>query len=247
MLDTETTGLSPFHGDKMVEIGAIVVNRRQIDPASVFQYYINPERPIPKEVVRIHGIDDAKVKGCPRFADIAAEFLEFIRGGTLVIHNAAFDLSFIMNELAVAGLPNIDDMPVIDTLQHARQKHPNQRNTLDALCDRYGVERGHRQLHGALLDSELLAEVYLAMTGGRQFSLDADMKVQSASEFVQIPKSQSSQLEKVETAKLMKRAALQVKDEDRLAHQTMMERIVKESGNAPLWHSPGILCDIHSK
>ncbi|OIO71991.1 MAG: DNA polymerase III subunit epsilon [Zetaproteobacteria bacterium CG_4_9_14_3_um_filter_49_83] len=235
MLDTETTGLSPFHGDRMVEIGAIVVSHRQIDTSSVFHHYIHPDRSIPQEVVRIHGIDDARVKGCPKFPEIAEAFLEFIQGGTLVIHNAAFDLGFIMNELALAGLPNIDHVPVIDTLQHARKKHPNQRNTLDALCDRYAIERGHRQLHGALLDSELLAEVYLAMTGGRQFSLDADMRVQSASEFVQIPKSQSLQLEKVETATLMKRAALSVNEKDRLAHQSMMERIGKESGQPPLW------------
>ncbi|PCI00452.1 MAG: DNA polymerase III subunit epsilon, partial [Zetaproteobacteria bacterium] len=168
MLDTETTGLSPSNGDKMVEIGAIEVSNRDMSQTRTFHQYLNPERNIPNEVVRIHGIDNARVKDEPTFKDVAQNFLDFIQGGTLVIHNAPFDLGFIMAELEACGLPNIHDIPVIDTLRLAKKQFPRQRNNLDALCDRFEIERGHRELHGALLDSELLGEVYLAMTGGKQ-------------------------------------------------------------------------------
>lgn len=235
MLDTETTGLSPFHGDRIVEIGAVLVQDRQVDASCVFHEYINPGRHIPEEVVRIHGIDDSKVKDSPSFAQIGERFLEFIQGSTLVIHNAAFDLGFIMNELALTGLPAIDEMNVIDTLQFARKKHPNQRNTLDALCDRYGIERGHRQLHGALLDSELLADVYLEMTGGKQFSLGGDIVPRKASDFVQMPKKQTQQLEKRETATLTRREPLLIREDDQAAHSALLERIQKSSGKSLVW------------
>jgi DNA polymerase-3 subunit epsilon len=236
MLDTETTGLSPQTGDRMVEIGAIEVNQRRIQTGKKFHRYINPQRSIPDVVVRIHGIDDAKVKDEPSFAKIAPEFLEFIKGATLVIHNAPFDLAFIMHELEDAGLPNIGDIPVIDTLVMARKRFPNQRNTLDALCDRFNIERGHRTLHGALLDSELLAEMYLAMTGGNQFSLTMeDVETQLASDIVQLPTSQRAQQEKMETSTLLKREPLQLSEHDRQLHQSMMQRIHKESGEKALW------------
>ncbi|MDQ6991883.1 MAG: DNA polymerase III subunit epsilon [Mariprofundus sp.] len=237
MLDTETTGLSPLNGDRMVEIGAIeVLNRKVLSgDKHVFHRYINPERRIPAEVVRIHGIDNAKVRDMPTFKEIAQEFLDFIKGSTLVIHNAPFDLGFIMNELQIHGLPNIEQMPIIDTLDFARKKHPHQRNNLDALCDRYHIERGHRELHGALLDSELLAEVYLGMTGGRQFSLGMDASRQPASAFFQLPEPQRGQEEKLETASLLQRTKLLIPQEDQLAHQTMMLRIHKESGGQSIW------------
>jgi len=182
--------------------------------------------------------DDAKVKDKPVFKDIAREFLEFIEGATLVIHNASFDLGFIVNELHLNGFDSIKHMPVIDTLAFARKKHPHQRNNLDALCDRYGIERGHRELHGALLDSELLAEVYLAMTGGRQFSLSMDIPSQPASKFVQLPKHSSGRAEQAETACLMKRKALPIHADEHAAHQTMMARIHKESEGQSIWHHP---------
>lgn len=240
MLDTETTGLSPLNGDRMVEIGAIeVVNRKVLSgDAHVFHHYINPERDIPAEVVRIHGIDNAKVKDAPKFRDLAEDFLNFIEGATLVIHNASFDLGFIMHELQQEGFRNIQDVQVIDTLAFARKKHPNQRNNLDALCDRYNIERGHRELHGALLDSELLAEVYLGMTGGRQFSLGMDIPSQPASSFVQLPEQSRERDEKAETAKLMKRSTPPIADHEHEAHQSMMERIHKESDGQTIWHQP---------
>lgn len=239
MLDTETTGLSPLNGDRMVEIGAIEVHQRRIRQDRVFHHYINPGRPIPAEVVRIHGIDDARVRDCPRFADIAQDFLDFIDGATLVIHNASFDLGFIMNELREAGMPGIEDVPVIDTLNYARKRHPHQRNNLDALCDRYRIERGHRTLHGALLDSELLAEVYLAMTGGRQFSLGMDIPSQPASSFVQLPEQARRRDEQAETARIMKRKSPPIAPEEQAAHQAMMERILKESGGQLIWRQAG--------
>ena len=240
MLDTETTGLSPLNGDRMVEIGAIeVLNRKVLSGEKhVFHHYINPERDIPAEVVRIHGIDNAKVKNAPKFREIARQFLDFIDGATLVIHNASFDLGFIMHELRMNDLPNIDSVQVIDTLAFARKKHPNQRNNLDALCDRYSIERGHRDLHGALLDSELLAEVYLGMTGGRQFSLGMDIPSQPASSFVQLPEQSRGRDEKAETASIMKRDKLPIADHEHEAHISMMQRIHKESDGQTIWHHP---------
>jgi len=237
MLDTETTGLSPQGGDRMVEIGAIEVSQRCIQTEQKFHQYINPGRSIPDVVVRIHGINDDKVKNEPSFAEIAPEFLKFIEGATLVIHNAPFDLAFIMHELAEAGLPNIGDFQVIDTLLMARKRFPHQRNTLDALCDRHGIERGHRTLHGALLDAELLAEMYLAMTGGNQFSLSMDVESQPASSIIQLPETQRAHNEKMETTKILQREPLNISEKDLQSHQTMMGRIHQESHGNELWIS----------
>ncbi len=237
MLDTETTGLSPLHGDRMVEIGAIRVSRRKIRKDDVFHCYLNPGRPIPEEVVRIHGISDADVKNAPGFADVAESFLSFIKGATLVIHNASFDLGFLMNELHLAELPNMAQAPVIDSLAFARKRHPGQRNSLDALCDRYHIDRSERTLHGALLDAELLAEVYLAMTGGRQFSLDMDATAQVAETFVQLPESTRNRAEQNETANIMRRNTPPLDEVDVKAHQEMLDRIHTESGQA-IWLLP---------
>ncbi len=237
MLDTETTGLSPLHGDRIVEIGAIRVTRRKVRRDDAFHYYLNPDRHIPEEVVRIHGISDEDVKNAPHFAEIGEAFLSFIRDATLVIHNASFDLGFLAHELHLSGLPDMAGVPVIDSLQFARKRHPQQRNSLDALCDRYGINRGHRTLHGALLDAELLAEVYLAMTGGRQFSLGMEATAQPAGTFVQLPESTGSRLEKAETARITRRAAPPLREHEVTAHRQLLERIHKESGQA-IWLLP---------
>ncbi len=165
VIDTETTGLSPKNGDRMVEIGAVAIEHGQIQKEQVFHRFIDPQREIPQQVVEIHGIDAAKLaaEGAKQFAEIGAEFLEFIAGSTLVFHNASFDLGFIKKELADAGLPGMDTMPVIDTLSMARQRFPNQPNHLDALCDRFAIDRSHRALHGALIDATLTAQCFLAM------------------------------------------------------------------------------------
>lgn len=183
ILDTETTGIDPKEGHRLVEIGAVEMVNRRFTGRSYHQY-INPERHIDAEVVAVHGIDDAKVANEPVFADIADEFWAFIEGAELVIHNAPFDVGFIDHELrllnerrnAPALGPVKNHCRILDTLVMAREKHPGQRNNLDALCKRYDIDNGHRVLHGALLDAEILADVYLAMTGGQTaFSLDADV------------------------------------------------------------------------
>ncbi|WP_447553068.1 DNA polymerase III subunit epsilon [Vreelandella sp. EE22] len=182
ILDTETTGIETKEGHRMVEIGAVeMVNRRLT--GRTYHQYINPERHIGAEVVAVHGIDNERVANEPVFAEIADAFWEFIKGAELVIHNAPFDVGFIDYELNLAnkrrqgpGLgPVREHCRVLDTLTMARQMHPGQRNSLDALCKRYDIDNGHRVLHGALLDAEILADVYLAMTGGQTaLTLDAD-------------------------------------------------------------------------
>ena len=164
ILNTETTGLNPMQGDRMVELSAVEICNWQIGRS--FHTYINPGIPIPDASVRIHGISNADVHDAPAFAEIAPEFLAFIEDGTLVIHNTPFDLRFIVNELALANLPAIDDMSVIDSLIMARDRFPGQRNSLDLLCDRLGVDRSGRESKAGLLAAELLAEVFLEMTKG---------------------------------------------------------------------------------
>ena len=182
ILDTETTGIDPKQGHRLVEIGAVeMVNRRLT--GRTYHQYINPERHIDAEVVAIHGIDDEKVANEPVFAQVADAFWAFIEGAELVIHNAPFDVGFIDHELAklnpqrpaMAFVPVAERCAILDTLTMARKKHPGQRNSLDALCKRYDINNGHRVLHGALLDAEILADVYLAMTGGQTaLTLDAE-------------------------------------------------------------------------
>lgn len=183
VLDTETTGIDPKEGHRLIEIGAIEVANRRLTGRSYHQY-INPDRSIEAEAVGIHGITDERVANEPRFAEIADAFWEFIHGAELIIHNAAFDVGFIDHEFqllkAQRGEPVLgpvaDHCQVLDTLKMARDRHPGQRNSLDALCKRYAIDNGHRVLHGALLDAEILADVYLAMTGGQTaLTLDADV------------------------------------------------------------------------
>ena len=174
IFDTETTGFEPFPRDKgtladrIVEIGAIeIVNLKPT--GKVFHKYINPERPIPAEVVKIHGIDDARVKDCPTFKEIVDEWLEFIGDDAkLVAHNASFDMKFVNAELLWSGHKALDYSRVVDTLPIARSQFPGQRATLDALCNRFGVDNSGRTYHGALLDSELLLDVYIELRGGKQ-------------------------------------------------------------------------------
>lgn len=170
VLDTETTGLDPSSGDRIVEVGGIeLINH--IPSGRVFQRYVNPERPMPIDAARVHGLDDAFLKDKPRFAEIAHELLEFLGDAILIAHNADFDLGFLNAELARLGRAAVPGDRVIDTLVLARRKHPMGPNSLDALCARYFVDTSRRALHGALLDAELLAEVYIELIGGRQPAL----------------------------------------------------------------------------
>jgi DNA polymerase III subunit epsilon len=169
VLDTETTGLEVEKGHRVIEIGCVeLVNRRRSQ--RTFHHYLQPDRPIDPGAVEVHGITNEMLKDKPRFADIAAEFLDFIHDAELIIHNAEFDMGFLRAEVRQLARPDLDldrVCRVTDTLPMARQLHPGQRNSLDALCRRYSIDNSGRDFHGALLDAQLLADVYLAMTGGQ--------------------------------------------------------------------------------
>lgn len=170
VLDTETTGIEPKEGHRIIEIGCVeVINRRLT--GNHFHVYINPKREIEQEAIEVHGITNEFLADKPVFADVVDEFIEFIRGGQLVIHNAPFDVGFMDHEFAMHGptasVKTREICTVLDTLVLAREMHPGQKNNLDALCKRYGIDNSHRELHGALLDAEILADVYLMMTGGQ--------------------------------------------------------------------------------
>mgnify|MGYP001547343078 CR=1 FL=1 len=168
VLDTETTGFDPDTGDRIVEIGALeLVNH--LPTGNTFHEYINPERPMPQEAFEVHGLGDDFLRDKPKFSQIAERFVAFIGTDTkLVIHNAQFDMKFLNWELKTAGYPVMPYARAVDTLEIARMQFPGAQNSLDALCRRFRVDNSNRTLHGALLDSELLAEVYLALRGGRQ-------------------------------------------------------------------------------
>ena len=176
VFDTETTGLDPATGDRLVEIGAVeLINH--IPTGKTYHQYINPERDVPEEVVKVHGLTTEYLKDFPVFADIAQEWVAFIGDdGILVAHNASFDIKFINYELKRAGFEEYQWDRVVDTLEIARNKFPGQRNNLDALCKRFNVDNSARTFHGALLDAELLAEVYLELLGGAEPTMDLSNK-----------------------------------------------------------------------
>lgn len=181
VFDTETTGLDPATGDRVVEIGCIeMINR--VPTGAVFHRYFNPDRAMPAEAEAVHGLSDAFLADKPRFAEEVAAFLEFIGDSMLVAHNAGFDFGFLNAELAVAGHLPVDRERMVDTLALARRRHPGAKHSLDALCSRYGIDRSHRIRHGALLDAELLAQVYVELTGGRQIGLGLPAGVIAESE-----------------------------------------------------------------
>ena len=176
VFDTETTGFNPEKGDKLVEIGAIeLINHKPT--GKTYHQYINPERDVPEEVVKVHGLTEEFLKDYPIFKDIADEFLEFVGDdGILVAHNAKFDMSFINYELSLINKNTYKNDRVIDTLEIAKNMFPGSRHTLDALCKRFNIDNSKRTKHGALLDAELLAEVYLQMLGGDEPDMDLKAK-----------------------------------------------------------------------
>lgn len=177
VLDTETTGLSHAEGDRLVEIGCVeLINH--IPSGKNFHVYINPQRSMPQEAFRVHGLSEEFLSDKPLFKSLAEEFRAFIDDARLIIHNAPFDMGFLNAELGWAGLPILSN-EVIDTVTLARKKHPGARVSLDALCKHYGIDNSRRTLHGALLDSEILAEVYLELIGGKQVSLALMAEVES--------------------------------------------------------------------
>lgn len=170
VFDTETTGFDPAMGDRLVEIGCVELSNR-LPTGRSFHRYVNPERDVPQAAFDVHGLSEAFLRGHPVFAEIVADFLDFIGDAPLVAHNAEFDMRFINAEMRLLGFPAFPSSRAIDTLAMARQKFPGSPATLDALCKRFNIDNSSRTKHGALLDSELLAEVYLELTGGRQVGL----------------------------------------------------------------------------
>jgi DNA polymerase III subunit epsilon len=182
VLDTETTGLNPRTGDRVIEVGCVELVNRMLT-GNNFHRYINPERDSEEGALAVHGLTTEFLRDKPKFAEIANELRDYIQGAEVIIHNAPFDLGFLNHEFKLLGLPTFTEhcSGVIDTLVNAKEMHPGKRNSLDALCDRYGVSNAHRKLHGALLDAELLADVYLSMTRG-QNSLSMDLEEEGGGE-----------------------------------------------------------------
>ena len=182
-LDTETTGISTDEGHRIIEIGCIEIENRRIT-GNEFHCYLNPEREIDEGATRVHGLTLEKLSNEPLFKEVAKEFLNFVSGAELIIHNAAFDVGFLNKEISLLEWDesSIEDHSlVMDTLKMAREMHPGKKNSLDALCTRYEIDRSMRQVHGALIDADLLAKVYLAMTGG-QDALDLDQPILNSQE-----------------------------------------------------------------
>ncbi len=224
VLDTETTGLQYARGDRVIEIGCVELLGRKLS-GQRFHRYLNPEREIEAGAQAVHGISNEFLLDKPKFREVADEFIDFIAGAELVIHNAAFDVGFLDHEFSLIDRALIADVcgAVTDTLKMAKELHPGRRNSLDALCERYGVSNAHRTLHGALLDAELLAEVYLAMTRG-QDSLIAELEPAPAAV--------------VPLAGLAQRPALKVlrASEDELAqHRRVLAEIDKQSKGNCIW------------
>jgi DNA polymerase-3 subunit epsilon len=225
VLDTETTGLNARLGDRVIEIAGVeVVNRRLT--GNRFHCYVNPGRDIDPGALDVHGITADFLADKPAFAEVAAQFLEYVAGAELVIHNAAFDVEFLNAELTLAGRPPIETCVagVVDTLRTARDLHPGKKNSLDALCERYAVDNSHRVLHGALLDAELLADVYLAMTRGQE-SLAIDLDVPAA-DFA------AAGLARAERRRLV---VILADDAELAAHAAMLESIRVESKGRLAW------------
>ena len=230
VLDTETTGLEPELGHRVIEIGCVeLVNRRPT--GRTFHKYLNPERAIDEGALAVHGISRADLDGKPKFAEIAEELLLFISGAELVIHNAAFDVAFLDSELArVQGQPQTVAAlcRVLDTLALARSMHPGQRNNLDALCKRYSIDNSRRELHGALLDARILADVYLAMTGGQGALALAETAASGTT------------ADGGRTVRALVRPSIPLiviapSDEELTAHAAMLAVISKASGGKCLW------------
>ena len=221
VLDTETTGLDPFSGHRIVEIGCVeLINH--VRTGNFFHTYLNPERSMPREAENVHGLSEAFLKDKPLFKQVVGAFLEFIGDSPLVIHNAAFDMKFINAELSVAGRAEIPMSRAIDTVLIARQKYPGQPASLDALCKRFNVDLTARTKHGALLDSELLAEVYLELMGGRQSTLGlANQRAQAT--------AKPGDLAFVGQADIPPRS-FPLSLEEEAAHRAMLERLKN-----PLW------------
>jgi DNA polymerase-3 subunit epsilon len=224
VLDTETTGLSPLHGHRLTEIGCLEIINRKITNRS-FQTYLNPDRELDDKAAEITGLSWSMLKDKPRFAEKVDELLEFIDGAELIIHNAPFDLGFLDHELSLIKHPwgkISQKLGVIDTLILSREMHPGQRNSLDALCKRYNIDNSHRTRHGALLDAEILAGVYLAMTAGQT---DLDLMTQTIlTQTVRVDNSASSSVQ----ARGVDLKIIYASEQERTDHAAMLALIEKQ-------------------
>lgn len=240
VLDTETTGLTLAEGHRIIEIGCVeIVNRRHT--GRHFHRYLNPEREVDAGAIAVHGLTRERLESSPRFAEVAAELLEFLGDAELIIHNAEFDVAFLDMELgrlarlAAAGDPAAGSPAsvralcrVLDTLTLARERHPGQRNNLDALCKRYGIDNTQRDLHGALLDAQLLADVYLAMTGGQSLlALEQEVRVDG------IDAGEPSFVALTRPAEALR--VIAATDEELSAHAALLQVLQKASGGRCLW------------
>ncbi len=233
IFDTETTGLSHKEGDRVIEIGAVeLVNR--FPTGKTFHMFINPEdREVHPDALNIHGISNEMLKDKPVFSEIMEDFLEFFGEGNLVAHNADFDTGFLNAELARCGHPGIDPTRVVDTLKIARRKFPGQRNSLDALCSRFAVDNSHREKHGALLDSELLAEVYIELLGGKQATLTLEQNSSDTGNgAADEGRAEGSGVIALQRPKPL---APRLKEDDLERHRTFIETL----GDDPLWKKVG--------
>lgn len=228
VLDTETTGIEVREGHRIIEIGCVELLDRRLTGRH-FHVYINPEREVEDGAFQVHGISDEFLADKPLFADVADEFMDFIRGAQLVIHNAAFDVGFIDAELERLGRHGCvaDHCSVVDTLLLARHKHPGQRNTLDALCKRYGVDNSQRELHGALLDAEILADVYLIMTGGQTALVLAGQGSEGSAD-------QPGEIRRLDPQSRPVLPVVRATEEELAAHEQRLAAIEKAAGFA-LW------------
>jgi DNA polymerase III subunit epsilon len=226
VLDTETTGLNPRTGDRIVEVGCVELKNRMLT-GNNFHRYVNPERDSEEGALGVHGLTTEFLRDKPKFADIAAELRDYVAGAEVIIHNAPFDLGFLNAEFKRLDLASFNEHigGVIDTLVQAKEMHPGKRNSLDALCDRYGVSNAHRKLHGALLDAELLADVYLSMTRG-QNSLSMELDVE-----------ESATAEGLETVPLAAVIFLPASEEESAAHEATLLALDKAAKGSCVWRN----------
>jgi DNA polymerase III subunit epsilon len=229
VLDTETTGLYPEEGHRIVEVAAIELSNRKVSERR-FHRYLNPERESDAKALEVHGLTQERLQNEPKFAEVAQALIEFISGAELIIHNAPFDVGFLNKELERAGLPGVREHcpSVIDTLKLAKELHPGKKNNLDALCDRYLIDNSHRTLHGALLDTELLGEVYLAMTRGQESLLGND---ESESESEALAEQSHNNLPRPVLHVLLANEA------ELAAHAQQLQDIAKACKGACLWQT----------
>lgn len=232
VLDTETTGLEPAEGHRIIEIGCVELRDRRATGRRYHQY-LCPDREIDEGALEVHGISNEFLKDSPRFASVANDFLEFVRGAELIIHNAPFDVGFLDHELSLLGPDwgRIEDYcSILDTLRLARELHPGQKNSLDALCKRYEVDNSQRELHGALLDAEILADVYLAMTGGQ-----AALVFEAEGKAMKVGESRRRALDSNRPAL----PVIQPNEAEMAAHRRQLEAIDEASGGRCVWKALG--------